>query len=108
MEKQFSENPRTRSSWIKIEKTLLKTKKFDSFVQDELFEKARGEILDEVVNLSLIPSQQWYENIELFLLFEIFSFREDNLSRYLWNSMSNFIFDDVFTTAAQAESTGQR
>jgi hypothetical protein len=29
-------------------------------VQEELFEKARGEILDDVVSLSQIPSGQWY------------------------------------------------
>jgi hypothetical protein len=35
----------------------------------------------------------------------IFS-REDNLSKYLWSTMSDFIFTDVFSTAAQAGSVG--
>jgi hypothetical protein len=35
-----------------------------------------------------------------------FVFREDNVSKYLWSTMSNFIFDDIFLTAAQAESVG--
>ncbi|CAF1525781.1 unnamed protein product, partial [Adineta steineri] len=51
---------------------------------------ARGEILDEVVTLSQIPSRQW----------------EENLSKHLWSTMSDFIFNDVFSTAAQAGSIG--
>ena len=38
-------------------------------------------------------------------IFDFFS-REDYLSKYLWTTMSNFIFNDVFLTAAQAESVG--
>jgi len=33
-------------------------------------------------------------------------YREDNLTKYLWSNMSDFIFNDVFLTAAQAESIG--
>lgn len=58
--------------------------------QDELFEKARGEILDEVVTLSQIPSRQW----------------EENLSKHLWSAMSDYVFNDVFPAAVQAESIG--
>ncbi|CAF1129489.1 unnamed protein product [Rotaria sordida] len=58
--------------------------------RDELFEKARGEILDQVINLSQIPSRQW----------------EENLSKHLWSTMSSFIFNEVFITASQTGSVG--
>ncbi|CAF1258064.1 unnamed protein product, partial [Didymodactylos carnosus] len=58
--------------------------------RDELFEKARGEILDEVVNLSLVPSQEW----------------EQNISKHLWNTMSDYVFNDIFATAAQSATVG--
>ncbi|CAF3280429.1 unnamed protein product [Rotaria socialis] len=92
--KMVKESVEQQTDTFKATKFNLETEWKNSFPKmreqdrDELFEKARGEILDEVVNLSLIPSQQW----------------EDNLNKYLWEKMSNFIFDDVFLTAAQAES----
>ncbi|CAF2853207.1 unnamed protein product [Rotaria sp. Silwood2] len=94
--KMVKESVEQQTDTFKATKFNLETEWKNSFPKlreqdrDELFEKARGEILDEVVNLSLIPSQIW----------------EDNLSKYLWTTMSNFIFDDVFLTAAQAESIG--
>ncbi|CAF1170069.1 unnamed protein product [Rotaria sordida] len=94
--KMVKESVEQQADTFKATKFNLETEWKNSFPKlreqdrDELFEKARGEILDEVVNVSLIPSQQW----------------EDNLSKYLWTTMSNFIFDDVFLTAAQAQSIG--
>lgn len=61
MEKQFPENSWTRSGF-KTRRTFLSfsDRFFVFYFQDEIFEKARAEILDQVVNLSLIPSRKWF------------------------------------------------
>lgn len=53
--------------------------------RDELFEKARGEILDEVINLSLISPQTW----------------EEALGRKLWEKVAPFVFESIFLPASQ-------
>ncbi|XP_068201180.1 dynamin-like GTPase OPA1, mitochondrial isoform X2 [Palaemon carinicauda] len=58
--------------------------------RDELFEKARGEILDEVVNLSQVSPKQW----------------EDALSKKLWDKMATHIFENIYLPAAQTENSG--
>ena len=32
---------------------------FDDILQDELFDRAKSEMLDEVMNLNIIKPQQW-------------------------------------------------
>ncbi|XP_066975433.1 LOW QUALITY PROTEIN: dynamin-like GTPase OPA1, mitochondrial [Macrobrachium rosenbergii] len=59
--------------------------------RDELFEKARGEILDEVVNLSQVSPKQW----------------EDALSKKLWEKMATHIFENIYLPAAQTENSVQ-
>ncbi|KAL9915307.1 dynamin-like 120 kDa protein, mitochondrial isoform X4 [Glossina fuscipes] len=56
--------------------------------RDELFEKAKGEILDEVVNLSQICAKKW----------------EEALSEKLWDKLSNYVFENVYLPAAQSGS----
>ena len=58
--------------------------------KDELFEKARGEILDEVINLAQVKSKDW----------------EDTLNRLLLNESSNHIFNNIYMPAAQTDSLG--
>lgn len=58
--------------------------------RDELFEKARGEILDEIVNLSLVSTQTW----------------EEALGRKLWEKVAQFVFENIYLPAAQNQMTG--
>ncbi|XP_071805420.1 dynamin-like GTPase OPA1, mitochondrial isoform X1 [Asterias amurensis] len=58
--------------------------------RDELFEKAKGEILDEVLCLSEIPPKRW----------------EEALSRVLWERMSGYVFENIFLPAAQSPDAG--
>jgi len=62
--------------------------------RDELFEKARGEVLNEVVNLSLVSANDW----------------EEKLSAEIWNGISHYIIENVYLPAGysvnQTNSTG--
>jgi len=59
-----------------------------------LFEKARGEVLNEVVNLSLVSVKDW----------------EEKLNAELWNGISHYIIENVYLPAGysvnQTNSTG--
>ncbi|KAJ8918386.1 hypothetical protein NQ315_008082 [Exocentrus adspersus] len=57
--------------------------------RDELFERARGEILDEVVNLSQVSPKQW----------------EEKLLQEIWEKVSNHVFENVYIPAAQTGSS---
>lgn len=59
--------------------------------RDELFEKAKGEILDEVVNLSQISAKDW----------------ENLLYSKLWDKLSNYCFENIYLAAASANSPGK-
>lgn len=58
--------------------------------RDELFERARGEILDEIINLSQISSKKW----------------EELLLSKLWEKVSNHVFENIYLPAAQTGTTG--
>ena len=59
--------------------------------RDELFEKARGEILDEVINLSLVSPQTW----------------EDAISKKLWEKVAPYVFENIYLPASQADNQRQ-
>lgn len=59
--------------------------------RDELFEKARGEILDEMVNLSQVSAKQW----------------EDLFMQRLWDRVSNYVFECIYLPAGQSGNSGQ-
>ncbi|XP_067659659.1 dynamin-like GTPase OPA1, mitochondrial isoform X2 [Haliotis asinina] len=58
--------------------------------RNELFEKARGEILDEVINLSQVTPKQW-ENI---------------FYKKLWEKNATHVLENIYLPAAQAENSG--
>lgn len=58
--------------------------------REELFEKARGEILDELINLSNISPRQW----------------EDAFTHSLWEKMTTHVFENIYLLAAQSENSG--
>lgn len=55
------------------------------YFQSELFDKARGELLDEVLSLSDITPQQW----------------EEILSHQLWEKLSSHFIEEIFLPSAQ-------
>lgn len=59
--------------------------------RDELFERARGEILDEIINLSQISSKKW----------------EELLLSKLWEKVSNHVFENIYLPAAQTGTAGK-
>lgn len=58
--------------------------------RNELFERSRGELLDEVVNLSQLSPKHW----------------EEVLSRKLWENMSSYVVDSIYLPAAQTGNAG--
>lgn len=58
--------------------------------RDELFEKARGEILDEIVNLSQVSPIQW----------------EEMFMKKIWQKVNMHIFENIYLPAAQTNDAG--
>ncbi|XP_076451675.1 dynamin-like GTPase OPA1, mitochondrial isoform X2 [Babylonia areolata] len=58
--------------------------------REELFEKARGEILDEIINLSQVTPKQW----------------EEAFNKKLWERSATHIIENIYLPAAQAENSG--
>lgn len=86
-----------------------------SCFQEELFEKARGEILDDIINLSQVTSHQWWLSLLPWSLSSLyfgpyhrltFCHREEAFSRKLWDSMADHVFDNIYIPASQAANPG--
>lgn len=58
--------------------------------RNELFDKARSEILDEVINLSEVPIEHW----------------EDVLMPTLWNRISDYIFENIYFSTVDTAHGG--
>ncbi|KAJ4443729.1 hypothetical protein ANN_05507 [Periplaneta americana] len=71
--------------WCKILNTRLR-----ELDRDELFEKARGEILDEIINLSQVSPKEW----------------EELLMKKIWDKVSMHVFENIYLPAAQTGNPG--
>ncbi|KAK3583404.1 hypothetical protein CHS0354_040370 [Potamilus streckersoni] len=58
--------------------------------RDELFEKARGEILDEIINLSQVTTKEW----------------EAAFNKKLWEKAATYVFESIYLPAAQSDNVG--
>ncbi|KAL3862110.1 hypothetical protein ACJMK2_008103 [Sinanodonta woodiana] len=58
--------------------------------RDELFEKARGEILDEIINLSQVTTKEW----------------EAAFTKKLWERAATYVFESIYLPAAQSDNVG--
>ncbi|XP_030761251.1 dynamin-like 120 kDa protein, mitochondrial isoform X2 [Sitophilus oryzae] len=57
--------------------------------RDELFERARAEVLDEIVNLSQVSPREW----------------EEWLLQNIWEKVSGYVFESIYIPAAQTGAT---
>ena len=60
--------------------------------RSELFDKGRGEILDQVVNLCEVNVKHW----------------EDMLAANLWNKVKDIVFENIYFSAAHSPENGKR
>ncbi|XP_060690766.1 dynamin-like 120 kDa protein, mitochondrial isoform X1 [Hemiscyllium ocellatum] len=58
--------------------------------RNELYEKAKNEILDEVISLSQVTPKHW----------------EEILQRKLWERVSTHVLENIYLPAAQSENSG--
>lgn len=75
--------------WNSLELTKLSIVVY--WLQDELFEKGRAEILDDVLSLHDITPEDW----------------EKKLYDRMWQTISPLVVDDIYISAAQNNSPGK-
>lgn len=59
--------------------------------RDELFERARCEVLDQSINLSMVPPRLW----------------EERLEHALWETTSTHVFENVYLPAAMTPNNSK-
>ncbi|MBN3273369.1 OPA1 protein, partial [Polyodon spathula] len=69
--------------------------------RNELFEKAKNEILDEVISLSQVTPKHWQV-----LYFFIGKRVEDILQKKLWERVSTHVIENIYLPAAQTMNSG--
>ncbi|KAJ7393323.1 Dynamin-like 120 kDa protein, mitochondrial [Desmophyllum pertusum] len=94
MKKTFSETQDFSSDSYKAKRFNLETEwknffpKLRELDRNELFDKARNEILDEVLTLSEITPQMW----------------EDIITKHLWSAVASHFIESIYLPAAQADN----